>query len=133
MPREIETCTVDLLQATAREAASRRLPVAIDAAYNILEFFDIIREHQMTSIELLEQLGLMSDTLNIGHGNFVAENPLMNYSGGHDLRSWVRIDAPSRTARSMSRGARAISAIPGSVTARPASTSLSVLTPIRAT
>jgi 5-methylthioadenosine/S-adenosylhomocysteine deaminase len=59
--------------------------VAIHAAYNILEFFDIIREHQMTSIELLEQLGLMSDTLNIGHGNFVAENPLMNYSGGRDL------------------------------------------------
>jgi 5-methylthioadenosine/S-adenosylhomocysteine deaminase len=85
VPREVETCTVDLLQATAREAASRRLPVAIHAAYNILEFFDIIREHQMTSIELLEQLGLMSDTLNIGHGNFVAENPLMNYSGGRDL------------------------------------------------
>ena len=85
VPREVESCTVDLLRATAREAAARRLPVAIHAAYNILEFFDIIREHQMTSIELLEQLGLMSDTLNIGHGNFVAENPLMNYSGGRDL------------------------------------------------
>jgi 5-methylthioadenosine/S-adenosylhomocysteine deaminase len=85
VPREVETCTLDLLRATAREAAARRLPVAIHAAYNILEFFDIVREHQMTSIELLEQLGLMSDTLNIGHGNFVAENPLMNYSGGRDL------------------------------------------------
>ena len=40
----------------------------------------------MTSIELLEHVGLMSDTLNIGHGNFIAENPLMNYSGGHDLK-----------------------------------------------
>src|SRR6516225_8976064 len=85
VPREIDTCTLDLLQLTAREAAARRLPVAIHAAYNILQFFEIIREHQMTSIELLEQLGLMSDTLNIGHGNFVAENPLMNYSGGRDL------------------------------------------------
>jgi 5-methylthioadenosine/S-adenosylhomocysteine deaminase len=85
VPREVETCTLDLLRTTAREAAARRLPVAIHAAYNILEFFDVIREHQMTSIELLEQLGLMSDTLNIGHGNFVAENPLMNYSGGRDL------------------------------------------------
>jgi cytosine/adenosine deaminase-related metal-dependent hydrolase len=85
VPREVETCTLDLLRTTAREAAARRLPVAIHAAYNILEFFDVIREHQMTSIELLEQLGLMSETLNIGHGNFVAENPLMNYSGGRDL------------------------------------------------
>jgi cytosine/adenosine deaminase-related metal-dependent hydrolase len=85
VPREVETCTLDLLRTTAREAATRRLTVAIHAAYNILEFFDVIREHQMTSIELLERLGLMSDTLNIGHGNFVAENPLMNYSGGRDL------------------------------------------------
>jgi len=49
------------------------------------EVFDIIREHQMTSIELLERVGLMSSTLNIGHGNFTADNPLMNYSGSRDL------------------------------------------------
>jgi cytosine/adenosine deaminase-related metal-dependent hydrolase len=85
VPREVETCTVDLMAAAAREAASRKLPVAIHAAYNIHEVYDIIREHQKTSIELLEQIGLLSATTNIGHGNFVAENPMMNYSGGRDL------------------------------------------------
>jgi hypothetical protein len=45
-----------------------------------------IREHQMTSIELLEHVGLMSDTLNIGHGNFTADNPLASYSGSDDLQ-----------------------------------------------
>jgi 5-methylthioadenosine/S-adenosylhomocysteine deaminase len=85
VPREVETCTPALLRAAAREAKARGLPVAIHAAYNIHEFFDIIREHQKTSIELLLDVGLMSSTLNIGHGNFVAENPLMNYSGGRDL------------------------------------------------
>ncbi len=85
VPREIETCTIDLLRAAAREAKERKLPVAIHAAYNILEVFDIIREHQMTSVELLEHVGLMSSTLNIGHGNFTADNPLINYSGGRDL------------------------------------------------
>jgi 5-methylthioadenosine/S-adenosylhomocysteine deaminase len=85
VPREVETCTPALLRAAAREAHARKLPVAIHAAYNIHEFFDIIREHRMTSIELLEEVGLMSSTLNVGHGNFVAENPLMNYSGGRDL------------------------------------------------
>jgi cytosine/adenosine deaminase-related metal-dependent hydrolase len=39
----------------------------------------------MTSVELLEEVGLMSGTLNIGHGNFTADNPLMNYSGARDL------------------------------------------------
>jgi len=39
----------------------------------------------MTSVELLREVGLMSDRLNIGHGNFTCDNPLMNYSGSHDL------------------------------------------------
>ena len=85
VPREIETCTVALMQAAARAARERDLPVAIHAAYNIHEVFDIIREHQMTSIELLQKVGLMSDRLNVGHGNFTADNPLASYSGAHDL------------------------------------------------
>jgi 5-methylthioadenosine/S-adenosylhomocysteine deaminase len=85
VPREIETCTVDLMRRAAIAARERALPVAIHAAYNIHEVFDIIREHQMTSVELLEHVGLMSPMLNIGHGNFTADNPLANYSGSHDL------------------------------------------------
>jgi 5-methylthioadenosine/S-adenosylhomocysteine deaminase len=85
VPREIETCTVPLMRKAATAAQDRNLPVAIHAAYNVHEVFDIIREHQMTSVELLQKVGLMSDKLNIGHGNFTCDNPLMNYSGSHDL------------------------------------------------
>jgi 5-methylthioadenosine/S-adenosylhomocysteine deaminase len=85
VPREIETCTVPLMRKAAAVARERDLPAAIHAAYNIHEVFDIIREHQMTSVELLRDVGLMSDKLNIGHGNFTCDNPLMNYSGSHDL------------------------------------------------
>src|SRR5882724_9084478 len=85
VPREIETCTVPLMRKAAVAAQERDLPVAIHAAYNIHEVFDIIREHQMTSVELLRDIGLMSDKLNIGHGNFTCDNPLTNYSGSHDL------------------------------------------------
>src|SRR5258708_5927791 len=85
VPREIETCTVPLMRKAAKAAQVRNLPVAIHAAYNIHEVFDIIREYQMTSVELLREVGLMSDKLNIGHGNFTCDNPLMNYSGSNDL------------------------------------------------
>src|ERR1700736_2369465 len=81
VPREIETCTVALLRRSEELARERDLPVAIHAAYNIHEVFDIIREHQMTSIELLQDIGLMSDKLNIGHGNFTCDNVLASYSG----------------------------------------------------
>ncbi|HZP77828.1 MAG TPA: chlorohydrolase family protein [Pseudolabrys sp.] len=85
VPREIETCSVPLMRKAAKAARDRNLPVAIHAAYNIHEVYDIIREHQMTSVELLRDIGLMSDKLNIGHGNFTCDNPLVNYSGSHDL------------------------------------------------
>jgi cytosine/adenosine deaminase-related metal-dependent hydrolase len=85
VPREIETCAVPLMRKAAKAAQERNLPVAIHAAYNIHEVFDIIREHQMTSVELLREVGLMSDKLNIGHGNFTCDNPLMNYAGSRDL------------------------------------------------
>jgi cytosine/adenosine deaminase-related metal-dependent hydrolase len=85
VPREIETCTLPLMQKAAAAARELNLPVAIHAAYNIHEVFDIIREHQMTSIELLRHIGLLSDKLNIGHGNLTADNPLASYSGAHDL------------------------------------------------
>jgi cytosine/adenosine deaminase-related metal-dependent hydrolase len=85
VPREVETCTLALMRAAAQAAREHDLPVAIHAAYNIHELFDIIREHQMTSIELLRHVGLMSDRLNIGHGNLTADNVLASYSGAHDL------------------------------------------------
>jgi cytosine/adenosine deaminase-related metal-dependent hydrolase len=85
VPREIETCSIPLLRRAAKAARERYLPVAIHAAYNIHEVLDIVREHQMTSVELLSKVGLMSDILNIGHGNFTCDNPLVNYSGSHDL------------------------------------------------
>jgi 5-methylthioadenosine/S-adenosylhomocysteine deaminase len=85
VPREIETCGIPLLRKTAKAARECDLPVAIHAAYNIHEVLDIVREHQMTSVELLSNVGLMSETLNIGHGNFTCDNPLVNYSGSHDL------------------------------------------------
>ncbi len=85
VPREVETCTLDLLGATRKAASELKVPVEIHAAYNVIEFFQVVMEHRMTPIELLDSVGLLGSDVTIGHGNFIAENPLMNYSGGHDL------------------------------------------------
>src|SRR5260370_24902615 len=39
----------------------------------------------MTSVELLREVGLISDKLNVGVGDFSCDNTLMNYWGSHDL------------------------------------------------
>lgn len=85
VPREVETSSVELLKRTRAAADERRLPVATHAAYSVLEFHDIVREHMMTPVELLEDVGLLRPTLNIGHGNFIADNPNLNYACARDL------------------------------------------------
>ena len=85
VPREVETSTVELLEQTLKFADELKVPMATHAAYSVLEFHDIVREHQMTPIELLDKIGMLRTTLNIGHGNFIADNSNLNYSGARDL------------------------------------------------
>jgi len=85
VPREVDTCSVDLLRKTREIADERGFPIATHAAYSVIEFQAIVAEHQMTPIELLASLNLLRPTLNIGHGSFIFYNPNLNYSMAHDL------------------------------------------------
>jgi 5-methylthioadenosine/S-adenosylhomocysteine deaminase len=84
-PREVETCSLDLLRATRAAAHELRLPIVTHAAYNVIEFYEIVREHRMTPVELMDTIGLLGPDLTIGHGNLIADNALLNYSGGREL------------------------------------------------
>ena len=84
-PREVETCSLDLLRATRKAADDLRMPIVTHAAYNVHEFFQIVTEHRLTPIELLDSLGFLGRDVTIGHGNLIAENRLLSYSGGRDL------------------------------------------------
>ena len=85
VPREVETSTIELLERTLAAAGALGVPMATHAAYSVLEFHDIVRQHQKTPIELLHDIGMLRPTLNIGHGNFIADDPNLNYSGARDL------------------------------------------------
>lgn len=93
VPREVETSSIELLKRTRAAADDRKLPVATHAAYSVLEFHDVVREHMMTPIELLDDLGLLRPTLNIGHGNFIADNANLNYAAARDLALMGRAGA----------------------------------------
>ncbi len=84
-PREVETCSLELLRATRAAADELRLPIVTHAAYNVIEFYELLREHRMTPVELMESVGLLGPDLTIGHGNLIADNALLNYSGGREL------------------------------------------------
>lgn len=85
VPPEPDVVSVDVLRAT-REAATRlRLPIIIHAAYSVIEFSHVVLDRGTTPIEFLESVGLLGPDVLIGHGNFIGENPRMNYSGARDL------------------------------------------------
>lgn len=84
VPREAETCALDLLRATRKAAEELRVPITTHAAYNVIEFYEMVRDHRMTPIEVLESVGLLGPDLTIGHANLPAENYRF-YSGGREL------------------------------------------------
>lgn len=85
VPRDLDGTSPDLLRKTAAKALEMKVPVATHAAYSVLEFFDVVREYRMTPIELMDSVGLLGPTVNIGHANLIGESPRLSYSGSRDL------------------------------------------------
>ncbi|HEV8472789.1 MAG TPA: chlorohydrolase family protein [Methylomirabilota bacterium] len=85
VPREAETCTLELMRATRKVAGELRVPITIHAAYSIVEFYEMVREHLMTPIEVLDSVGLLAPDVTIGHGNLPADNPRLNHAGARDI------------------------------------------------
>jgi 5-methylthioadenosine/S-adenosylhomocysteine deaminase len=85
VPREVETCGLEILKRTVKIADETKLPMATHAAYSVLEFHDVVREYMMTPIELLDSIDMLRPTLCIGHCNFISDNPNLNYAVQRDL------------------------------------------------
>ena len=86
VPREMETCSIELLRMTREKADEMKLPMATHAAYSIVEFYETVREYRKTPIELLAELDMLRPTMNIGHGNLPADSVRLNYPGARDLK-----------------------------------------------
>src|SRR5207248_1966593 len=84
-PDATDLCNFDLIQATRGAADELRVPIQIHASYSVREFYQVVTEQGVTPIEWLAKAGVLGPGTSIGHGNLVAENRLMNYSGGRDL------------------------------------------------
>ena len=85
VPREVENCSVDILRRTVAAARDLDVKMATHAAYNVIEFYETVRQYRKTPIELLDSVGMLQPDLNIGHGNFISDSPRLNFSGGRDL------------------------------------------------
>lgn len=85
VPRELDTCSVDLLTKANAMALERKLGIATHAAYNPWEVYDTIATHGCTPIELLDSINMLRPSVLLGHCNYCATEGRMHYPGGHDL------------------------------------------------
>lgn len=80
-PAQVDTCTPELLQESARLAAEFDVPVTVHAAQSLSEFLEITRRHGRTPIEWLDDLGFLGPRTIIGHGIFTTGSPWVHFHG----------------------------------------------------
>jgi 5-methylthioadenosine/S-adenosylhomocysteine deaminase len=85
-PAQLDTCTVELLQATRRAADATGMRIALHAAMNLVEFHKILREHGKTPIELLRDIDFLGPDVILGHCVFHNRHSWAHYPYADDLQ-----------------------------------------------
>ncbi|ETW99978.1 MAG: hypothetical protein ETSY1_12930 [Candidatus Entotheonella factor] len=84
-PLQADTCTPELLQATARAAQELDVPVQIHTGQNLMEFHQTLRQYGRTPVELLADAGLLGPRTILGHCIMISGHPQAHYPDGNDL------------------------------------------------
>ena len=85
-PAQLDTCSVELLEATRRAANETGLRISLHAAMNLLEFQRILREYGRTSLQLLHDIGFLGPDVLLGHCVFHAHHSWAHYPYVDDLQ-----------------------------------------------
>lgn len=80
-PAQADTCTEDLLMASAEAATKYNLPLTTHAAQSMVEFHEITRRHGRTPVEWLHNIGFLAHKPVLGHVIFTTGNSWVNFPG----------------------------------------------------
>lgn len=84
-PRQPDTCTVELLEATRKKADELGVPIQIHAAINMIEFHEILMKYGKTPIAFLRDIGLLRPDVTLGHCVFLNDHSWAHLPRGNDL------------------------------------------------
>ncbi len=77
-PGQVDTCTLELLTGSRREADRLGIPVQIHAGQSPNEYRTVMREHGMSTIALMRKTGLLGPDFLIGHGMYLTEDGIVD-------------------------------------------------------
>lgn len=86
-PAQVDTCTEDLLRASAELARATGRPLHVHASQSYAEFQGMTRLHALTPIAYLQRLGFLGSGTVIGHAVFTDEHPWLHWPTRTDLRA----------------------------------------------
>ena len=77
-PGQVDTCDLDLLTGSRREADRLGIPIQIHAGQSPNEYRTVMREHGMSTIALMRKTGLLGPDFLIGHGMYLTEDGIVD-------------------------------------------------------
>lgn len=80
-PAQVDTCTEELLRASADAAEELDVPLSLHAAQSVSEFLEITRRTGRTPVEWLADIGFLGPRTVLGHVIFTAGSPWVNFAG----------------------------------------------------
>ena len=65
---QVDTCTGDLIKKSLNAAEKRGIPMQVHASQSVFEFREMVKRHNMTPFEWLDNLGALGPNTIVGHG-----------------------------------------------------------------
>ena len=80
-PMQVDTCTEELLRASADAAKSLNVPMALHVSQSVTEFNEMVQRHGKSPVEWLESIGFLGPNVILGHAIILAGGSWANYAG----------------------------------------------------
>jgi cytosine/adenosine deaminase-related metal-dependent hydrolase len=87
---QADTCTAELFEKCKQAAEDRGIPLQTHAAQSVMEFREMIRRHRKTSIEWLDDIGVLGRGTLLGHAINIDRHPWINHHEHKDLERLAR-------------------------------------------
>ena len=84
-PGQVDTCDAELLKDTRRTADALHLPIQLHAGQSLNEFRRIRATENRTTVEYLEECGLLGPDFIIGHGQIISDDGDANSMAAHEV------------------------------------------------
>ncbi len=85
-PRQIDTCTEELLRESAALAQKRKLPLVTHASQSVNEFLVMVERHGKTPVQWAHEIGFLGPNCTLGHSIFIDEHSWLHWATREDIR-----------------------------------------------